>query len=106
MVDSTGASGDSDLSDGLVGLWHMNEASWNGTANEVTDSSGNGNHGVRTGVAITSDSGVFSRSADLEPGGAIDISGFSSTAKTYTFSFWIKPQDNTVASYLFDSSVN
>ena len=24
-----------------MGLWHMNEASWNGTANEVVDSSGN-----------------------------------------------------------------
>jgi hypothetical protein len=33
------------MSDGLVGYWKMDEASWNGTANEVIDASGNNNHG-------------------------------------------------------------
>jgi hypothetical protein len=34
------------LSNGLVAYWKMDETSWNGTASEVIDSSGNGNNGV------------------------------------------------------------
>ncbi len=30
----------------LVGYWHMDEPSWNGTSNEVEDSSDNSNHGT------------------------------------------------------------
>ncbi|NTU46675.1 DUF2341 domain-containing protein [Candidatus Roizmanbacteria bacterium] len=43
-----GASGDdtTSLTNGLVGWWKMDEASWNGTAGEVVDSSGNGNNGA------------------------------------------------------------
>ncbi len=33
------------LSNGLVGYWKMDESSWNGTAGEVQDASGNGNNG-------------------------------------------------------------
>ncbi|MDD2822453.1 MAG: DUF2341 domain-containing protein [Candidatus Daviesbacteria bacterium] len=42
-----GASSQKYLSDGLVGYWKMNEASWtnNCSAASVTDSSGNGNNG-------------------------------------------------------------
>lgn len=36
-----------------VGWWRMDEASWNGTAGEVVDSSGRGNDGVRAGNATT-----------------------------------------------------
>jgi len=34
----------------LVGYWKMDEASWNGTAGEVIDSSGTGNNGVAVGA--------------------------------------------------------
>ncbi|NTU46671.1 DUF2341 domain-containing protein [Candidatus Roizmanbacteria bacterium] len=39
-----GAAGDdtTSLTNGLLGWWKMDEASWNGTVNEVKDSSGNG----------------------------------------------------------------
>lgn len=37
------------LSDGLVGYWKMDEASWNGTSGEVKDSSGNVNNGTSSG---------------------------------------------------------
>jgi hypothetical protein len=106
LVDSNGVSGDSDLSDGQIALWHMNEASWSGGANEVVDSSGSSNHGVRTGVANTSSVGILNRSADLTNGGAINITGMTSTSQNYTFSFWINPNMGTSGGYLFDASLN
>lgn len=36
-----------------VGWWKMDESSWNGTAGEVKDASGNALHGVRSGNATT-----------------------------------------------------
>ncbi len=39
----------------LVGEWRMEEASWNGTADEVVDSSGNDLHGTAESNATTSD---------------------------------------------------
>lgn len=65
-----GASNQKFLSDGLVGYWKMDEASWNGTASEVVDSSGNGNHGVRAGDATTA-AGKFGN------GGTFDGTGDS-----------------------------
>ena len=45
-----GSEGKKSLSDGLVGYWKMDEASWNGTADEVVDASGAGNDGVAVGI--------------------------------------------------------
>jgi hypothetical protein len=47
---------------GTLGLWHLNEASWNGTPGEVVDSGPNGYHGVRIGAADTA-SGLMGRCA-------------------------------------------
>ena len=41
------------MSDGLVGYWKMDEASWDGTTNEVIDHSGNNNHGTAADDATT-----------------------------------------------------
>jgi len=38
------------LSNGLVGYWKTDEATWSGTLAEVVDSSGNGNHGQAAGA--------------------------------------------------------
>lgn len=51
---------------GIVKLYHMNAASWNGTPGEVIDSSGNGIHGVRLGNADTAP-GFFNRCGDMDP---------------------------------------
>ena len=53
---SFGGSSDQWLSDGLVGYWKMDESSWDGTTNEVIDSSGSNNHGT----SATNDSGTSS----------------------------------------------
>ena len=39
-----------------VALWHLDEGSWSGTAGEVTDSSGNGYHGIAEHGATTAGS--------------------------------------------------
>jgi len=56
------------MSDGLVGYWKMDEASWSGVADEVVDASGSGNHGVRAGDATTA-TGKFGK------GGTFDGTG-------------------------------
>ncbi len=57
-----GSSPTSSLSNGLVGYWKMDETSWNGTAGEVIDSSGNGNNGTAVSGAEASPSAKFGRS--------------------------------------------
>ncbi|GIV28724.1 MAG: hypothetical protein KatS3mg027_2538 [Bacteroidia bacterium] len=52
--------------EGLLLWWKMDEASWNGTAGEVKDSSGNGNHGVRVNDANTTSTAKFGRAANLD----------------------------------------
>jgi MSHA biogenesis protein MshQ len=54
------ASGPSPLA-----YFEMNEASWNGTANEVLDSSGNGNAGTAVGNATTVDPGRICLGGDI-----------------------------------------
>ncbi|MCL6414986.1 LamG domain-containing protein [Aestuariirhabdus sp. Z084] len=49
-----------------IGLWHLDETLWDGTAGEVVDSSGNGNNGVAVGGALTST--VSPRAIEGDPG--------------------------------------
>ncbi len=52
----------STLMTGIVGLWHMNEASWIGAVNEIVDHSGMGNHGSAMN-GVTPGTGRFNRGA-------------------------------------------
>ncbi|KKU82672.1 MAG: hypothetical protein UY11_C0041G0001, partial [Candidatus Amesbacteria bacterium GW2011_GWC2_47_8] len=86
------------LSNGLVGYWKMDEASWTNdcTATSVTDSSGNANNGKAcpastgpTGGATGKfgNGGIFDGSDDyVEVGGATNLN-----LSTITISAWIKP---------------
>ncbi|HLD35248.1 MAG TPA: LamG domain-containing protein, partial [Planctomycetota bacterium] len=82
----------------LVGLWHMNEALWNGTSNEVIDGSGDGNHGTaKMGAATNSTfyrfggySGFFDGVDNYVAIG--DSDSFSWTDKA-TVDAWIKTGD-------------
>ncbi|KKR05787.1 MAG: hypothetical protein UT34_C0002G0294 [candidate division WS6 bacterium GW2011_GWF2_39_15] len=83
------------VTDNLVGYWKMNEGSWNGTTDEVVDSSGNSNHGVRVGNASPtagkfSSGGVFDGAGDYIE---VDDSASLNVTNSVSLAMWINPQD-------------
>lgn len=75
-------------------VYHMSEASWNGTAGEVKDSTGN-NNGVRGGGATTNASkiyrgGTFDGADDYVNAGTNEIVNVGSNM---SISVWIKPDN-------------
>lgn len=86
------------LMSGLMGLWHLNEASYNGTANEAVDSSGNGYHGALVGSgSVTNVAGLFNNAANLAGTlNEIDISTLPAMTDTLTYSFWVNTTDATL----------
>ncbi|MBP9758471.1 prepilin-type N-terminal cleavage/methylation domain-containing protein [Candidatus Dojkabacteria bacterium] len=80
------------LTEGLIGYWKMDEASWNGTAGEVKDVSGNNSNGTATGgVVIGSgrygNNGVFDGINDYIELGDINTYDFSN--REFAISAWI-----------------
>jgi len=80
------------LSNGLVGYWKMDEASWNGTASEVKDASGNGNHGAAAGGATAGagkygNGGVFDGTNDYV---TVPNSTNLQLTNNFTLSLWFK----------------
>ncbi|KKP67669.1 MAG: hypothetical protein UR66_C0012G0033, partial [Candidatus Moranbacteria bacterium GW2011_GWE1_35_17] len=76
------------MSDGLVGYWKMDESSWNGTAGEVKDVSGNNNHGTASGGASTT-VGKFGNGGNFN-GGTDAVLTNTSSSGNFTYSAWIK----------------
>ncbi len=77
-----------------VAEWHLDEMSWNGTAGEVTDASGNGNHGVRVGIAQTVANGKVCRAGAVVNEGSAINTGLdldASVGSAGTVSFWFRP---------------
>lgn len=98
----------------LLGSWRMDEGSWNGTAGEVIDSSGKGNHGrARIAAGSTPLPSTFSGNPAYTVGaqntcryGAFDgtgtptrnysyveLSGFPTLPNGFTFAAWIRSSD-------------
>ncbi len=76
-------------------LYHMNQLGWNGTANEVVDSSGNSNHGTAspTGGTITTN-GRFNSGGQFNGiVGQIQVPSSASLQPTsaLSVSLWVKP---------------
>jgi hypothetical protein len=104
----SGANGDSDLSSGLVGLWHFNENAWAQVAAEVKDSSSVGNDGVSSpGDSIYSNClfrncGIFN---DTDPNGVVIVPAGSlalDATADFSFSLWMNPDltyDNPGTNY-------
>lgn len=78
------------LSNGLVGYWKLDESSWNQTAGEVIDASGNGNHGVSYSGTTTTN-GKYGNAGSMdginEGVNLGDDSDFELT--TFTISAWV-----------------
>lgn len=88
---SFGDASDKWMSDGLVGYWKMDESSWNGTAGEVKDASGNNNNGTAAGGATTG-AGKFGSGGNFD--GSNDYVSTTVTAarsNIISVSTWIKP---------------
>ncbi len=85
-----------------LAYFQMDETSWNGTSNEVVDSSGNSNHGTAIGNANTVDPGKVCLGADIpfnDTDGTQDAvdTGLdldSDIGTTGTIAFWYQPDTN------------
>ena len=90
---SIGDKSDKWLTDGLVGHWKMDEASWNGTGGEVKNASGDSNNngtsanGPTTGAGKFGNGGVFDGTDDYVNVGNTDSLKITSDL---TISAWIK----------------
>ena len=86
------------LMDGIVGLWHMNETSLNGTSSEVRDTSGTGNHGTSSGT-FSGTKGKLSTGYKFTGSNFVSIPNDSSLSgfADWSFSVWLYP--NTMASH-------
>ncbi|MBU1038852.1 DUF2341 domain-containing protein [Patescibacteria group bacterium] len=98
------------LADGLVGYWKMDEASWNGTAGEVVDSSGNGNNGTANG-GMTTSTAKYGKGALLDGTDDYISCGTSSNfifgSNSHTFSAWVKGTSFTNSyNYIFSVGDN
>ena len=83
----------------LLGQWNMDEAGWNGTTNEVVDSSGNGHDGTAFNGATTS---TLTPAVPGSPGtcayGSFDgnndyvaLNNFPNQTDSFTITAWIRP---------------
>ena len=84
------------LHTGLKAIWHFNEASWPHSANDVLDSSGNGNHGTSYGNAriYTTGLGKFGNTGSWNASGDYVVGPASSTFivtdnQAFSVSAWI-----------------
>ncbi len=85
----------------LLANWYMDESAWNGTANEVVDSSGHGYHGTGDNAVTTGGDSMSDWAIAANPGtcryGKFDgnddyvaLPGFPNLTDSFTITAWIK----------------
>lgn len=91
VVDGLAKLKGSSLWDGLKVYLRMEEASWDGTLDEILDHSGNGNHGKANGNTTTADIGKLGRCGDFDGTGAVDLPdmAFLNNTQQFSLAFWI-----------------
>ena len=101
-----------------IAEWRMDEAAWNGTANEVLDSSGNGRHGVAAFAAGSGPTATTSTGSSAYTDGAlstcrygqfdkstaparsytyVQLNSFPALPSQFTFAGWIRTTDRTAS---------
>ncbi len=83
-------------SEGLVAYWKMDEALWDGTADEVVDASGNANHGQAVANATTTATAKYGRAGTFDgTGDYVDLGDPAALRFTGSFSIsaWVNVDD-------------
>jgi hypothetical protein len=91
LQGDTPAVGDNNLMTGILGLWHLDEASWSGTSGEVKDRSGQTNNGTAHGGASTVTAGILGNAGSFVSSSSqyVDVgTAINPSASTYTA--WVK----------------
>ncbi len=87
------------LTDGLVGWWKMDESSYNGTADELVDSSGNERHGFASGTSlstISTSTAKFGRASYLDGSSHyLEIPYNDFDRDDFSISFWLKTSSSS-----------
>ncbi|RJR16408.1 MAG: CxxxxCH/CxxCH domain-containing protein [Nitrospiraceae bacterium] len=78
-------------STGQLVLMHMDEASWNGTPGEVSDSSGRNNNGTAYSGANTVTGGSSGRAGSFNGTSNSVVINYSPPVDSFTIEAWIKP---------------
>ena len=92
-----------------AGWWKLDETSWNGTASEVKDSSGNANHGVRAGNATTTSSGKLNYAGTFDNSGDyVSITNATPLEITgdLTISAWVKRNSSAAQDTIVDMALD
>ena len=87
---SIGGKSNSWLTNGLVGHWKMDEASWNGTSGEVKDASGNGYNGTASASGATTGAGKFGNGGVFDGvNGKVSVASITGNSGIQTVSAWV-----------------
>ncbi len=95
-------SSTSTFSNSYRAVWHMDEASWNGTAGEVKDSTLNANDGTAAGNATTTTAGQVNGCGTFDGNGDyVEVADSASLDVTnLTINAWVNSTDFTPSDYL------
>lgn len=84
--------------------WRFDESSWSGAANEIVDSSGNGNHGTSLTGATTVSGGVSNNAGSFDGVNDVLQMNYVNPGSNLTISAWINPSTISGTQYLITAN--
>jgi len=79
----------------IQGIWHLNEASYNTTADEAVDSSGNGYHALLHAGSVTNVAGRFNNGFPSSLTSRLKVLNLPVMTEAFTYQTWLKTTDTT-----------